>query len=538
MTACPDHVSTSRANGTRTSATTRARRFAPAVVLAMLFASLGLTSGAGASADLPPDAPVSSDASLPEASDALSPRLPCAGPSPFSDVMAASSFCSDIAWMAARNIGGGFPDGTFRPSNPITRQAVAAFLYRFADQPPFTPPATPTFSDVGVSHPFRTEIEWLAAEGIGGGFPDGTFRPTNTITRQAIAAFLYRYDGEVPHAPGSAIFSDVPASHPFFVEIDWLVSELIAGGFADGTFRPGDDVTRQAVAAFLSRFNMAFVAVAQDGSIHTSRSGLRWAQRRNPTFVQLNDVASNHLGVWTAVGFNGTILRSPDGIRWTPRPSPVTNALWGVGHDGQGMMVAVGTEGTVLRSFNSATWIQQTNSNNSTFFAVDHDRAGRWVAVGGGGAAITSTNGTSWADRTTGTAEILWGVHFGGGRAVAVGGAGVARSSRSFLNLMSWSSHTTGTANLLHGVARDGGSRWVAVNTNGVVRTTTDLFTPWGAGTSGTSNTLTAVAYGAENRWVAVGSGGVIRQSINGTAWGTSTSYTTTNLMGVAWVDR
>ena len=46
-------------------------------------------------------------------------------------------------------------------------------------------------------------------------------------------------------------FEDVPVAHPFFDEIEWLASEDIAGGFLDGTYRPGADVTRQAMAAFL-----------------------------------------------------------------------------------------------------------------------------------------------------------------------------------------------------------------------------------------------------------------------------------------------
>ena len=53
-------------------------------------------------------------------------------------------------------------------------------------------PVTPSFSDVPDTHPFYQEIEALAASGISTGFPDGTFRPSNTVTRQAMAAFLSR----------------------------------------------------------------------------------------------------------------------------------------------------------------------------------------------------------------------------------------------------------------------------------------------------------------------------------------------------------
>jgi hypothetical protein len=71
---------------------------------------------------------------------------------------------------------------------------VAAFLYRYAGEPAFTPPVTPSFADVPVTHTFFLEIEWLASTGVAGGFEDGTYGPTVAVSRQAVAAFLYRYE--------------------------------------------------------------------------------------------------------------------------------------------------------------------------------------------------------------------------------------------------------------------------------------------------------------------------------------------------------
>jgi hypothetical protein len=174
---------------------------------------------------------------------------------PFWDVGVTHAFCDDIEWAAREQVANGFADGSFRPTNTSSRQAIAAFFYRLAGEPSFTPPLTPTFSDVPTNHAFYLEIEWLVAEGIGNGYPDGTFRPTATVTRQAISAFFYRLAGEPSFTPpGTPTFSDVPDAHPFFAEIEWLAEEEVAGGFADGTFRPGNTVTRQATAAFAHRF--------------------------------------------------------------------------------------------------------------------------------------------------------------------------------------------------------------------------------------------------------------------------------------------
>lgn len=175
-------------------------------------------------------------------------------PPSFSDVPADHPFHADIAWLVAEGITTGFDDGTFRPSAPVSRQAMAAFLYRMAGQPPVALPSPPTFSDVGSSHPFRREVEWLADSGITGGYVDGTFRPSAPVTRQAMAAFLHRRAGSPAfEAPSPPTFPDVWVGNRFRTAIEWLVAESITTGYVDGTFRPANPVSRQAMAAFLHR---------------------------------------------------------------------------------------------------------------------------------------------------------------------------------------------------------------------------------------------------------------------------------------------
>ena len=171
--------------------------------------------------------------------------------SPFWDVLSTQAFFADIAWLDASGIAGGYADGSFRPGRPVTRQAMAAFLWRSAGSPagPF---ADPGFSDIGVGHPFYTPIAWMRAQGLTTGYADGTFRGDATVSRQATAAFLWRLEGEP--APGGAAFGDVPADHPFVDAIAWAAGEGITTGYGDGTFRPGAAVSRQAMAAFLHRW--------------------------------------------------------------------------------------------------------------------------------------------------------------------------------------------------------------------------------------------------------------------------------------------
>jgi hypothetical protein len=170
----------------------------------------------------------------------------------FLDVALDHAFSDDVDAMAEAGVIGGYADQTFRPSATVTRQAMAAFLYRLAraDQPA---PTTAVFDDVSASHPFATEIAWAADEQITTGYQDGTFRPAAVVTRQAAVAFLHRLVDPSFAAPGAATFDDVSPGHPFFLEVEWAVVAAIAAGYDDGTFRPGAVVTRQAAAAFLHR---------------------------------------------------------------------------------------------------------------------------------------------------------------------------------------------------------------------------------------------------------------------------------------------
>ena len=79
-----------------------------------------------------------------------------------------------------------------RPGAEITREAMAAFLFQFAGSPDFEPPAASSFWDVPETSPFFTQIEWLQYTGIAAGWPDGSFGPGDSITREATAAFLFR----------------------------------------------------------------------------------------------------------------------------------------------------------------------------------------------------------------------------------------------------------------------------------------------------------------------------------------------------------
>ena len=189
-------------------------------------------------------------------------------PTPFVDVPGTAPFGEHIGWLAAHGISTGVAGSTFRPAEALSRQALASLLFRYqrvmagmaADDAHPTCGSSP-FPDVPVDNPFCGEIEWLKGQFIIQGYADGTFRPTAPVTRQAVAAFLYRIRGNLagvhPVCSPDA-FVDVHDGTPFCGEIRWLFRHAIAQGYPGGLdplFKPGTVVSRQAMAAFLHRLS-------------------------------------------------------------------------------------------------------------------------------------------------------------------------------------------------------------------------------------------------------------------------------------------
>jgi polyhydroxybutyrate depolymerase len=202
-------------------------------------------------------APLGAEASDERGDEAAAPARDEVRSPQFDDVPPDHPFLSSIDWLAGEGIAAGYGDGTFRPQGTVTRGAVAAFLARYRGIAPAACTEA-AFPDVPADNPFCAEIAWLAGEEVASGFTDGTFRPALPVSRQTMAALLYRLAG--PKAPAltaecASPFADVPADHPFCVEIAWLAATGIADGFAAADFGPTLPVSRQALAAFLFRLD-------------------------------------------------------------------------------------------------------------------------------------------------------------------------------------------------------------------------------------------------------------------------------------------
>jgi hypothetical protein len=175
------------------------------------------------------------------------------------------AFYTYIQWMAADGISQGTaqPSGKplYLPAKAVSRQAMASFMYKLSGDS-FTPPVSQTFADVDSSNPFDTAIEWMAAKGISTGTVQASgkplFKPTDAVSRQAMALFLARYaHADISAVPSSQSFADVPVDSFAAAAIGWMASKGISTGTVQPSglplYLPTNPVSRAAMAAFLYR---------------------------------------------------------------------------------------------------------------------------------------------------------------------------------------------------------------------------------------------------------------------------------------------
>jgi len=146
----------------------------------------------------------------------------------------------------------GYDDGTFRPNEPMTRAEFVALVNRifgFAEQ------ATVPFADVASRHWFSQDAARAVAAGYISGFEDNTFRPNQPISRQEAAVILQRIlDASKTSSASAAQFRDMDSAPVWSRDAIAAVAENgYMGGYPDGTFRPAQRITRAEAMVSLDR---------------------------------------------------------------------------------------------------------------------------------------------------------------------------------------------------------------------------------------------------------------------------------------------
>ena len=164
-------------------------------------------------------------------------------PATFSDVAPGSTFYTYISNLYCRNIVEGYSDNTFRPNLNSWRATLAKWVVLSRGWALNTT-NSPHFSDVPTTDPNYAYIETAYNNGVISGYSDGTFRPYNVLTRGQMSKMIVNAMGWPANTHGGPHFSDVPTSNTFYVYIETIYNHGVVSGYADGTFRWGNNLTR------------------------------------------------------------------------------------------------------------------------------------------------------------------------------------------------------------------------------------------------------------------------------------------------------
>jgi alpha-L-rhamnosidase len=189
----------------------------------------------------------------------------------FADTPRSHQFYREIDWLHCVGYTTGITQGNrivYAPKDRLSREAMAAFIYRMEAPKGFTAPRVSPFADVKPTDKFYRQITWMHAEGLttgvknpAGGKP--LFQPKRALTREAMAAFMYRLESPKGYrAPAVSPVADVRRGDKFYTEVSWMVSEGLSTGIKAGNgkreYRPKSTLTREATAAFIYRLENSY----------------------------------------------------------------------------------------------------------------------------------------------------------------------------------------------------------------------------------------------------------------------------------------
>ena len=210
-----------------------------------------------------------------------------------------------------------------------------------------------------------------------------------------------------------------------------------------------------------------FVAVGHNGTIILSSDGTNWTKTVSGTTNILTSIAYGN-DQFIAVGFASAGVTSSDGTNWTSIKVDYVPSFKTISY-GAGQFILF-RDSSILTSTNGSNWTYRFHPNpGTTYLDVEYGN-GRFVAVGSGadvggsGNIATSPDAITWSPLDTGSDNVLYGVAFGSGRFVAVGGfnGGAGGLIFSSLDGTDWTPHPPGTRGWLEDIAY-GNGRFVAV---------------------------------------------------------------------------
>ena len=171
-----------------------------------------------------------------------------AGASGFTDIPAGAYYETAANWCREQGI---LTGDTFAPDAAMTRATVADALYRAEGSPAVTAAA---FPDVPAGSQYADASSWASANGVMGGCADGRFGAADPVTRQQMAAVLWRYAGSPSAAAGEDFADESAIASHARTAVDWARANGVINGKEGNRFDPAGTLTRAQTAAILYRY--------------------------------------------------------------------------------------------------------------------------------------------------------------------------------------------------------------------------------------------------------------------------------------------
>lgn len=174
----------------------------------------------------------------------------------FNDVSANDWFASAVDYVTGKGMMNGTADNTFSPKANTTRGMVVTVLYRLENQPSTS---AASFTDVASGAYYANAVAWANANGIVSGYGSGKFGPNDKVTREQLAAILYRYAQykkyDVSGAKSLDGYTDAQSVSSYAVPaLQWANAVGVVTGKSGNKLDPKGNATRAEVAAMLMRF--------------------------------------------------------------------------------------------------------------------------------------------------------------------------------------------------------------------------------------------------------------------------------------------
>ena len=177
----------------------------------------------------------------------------------YNDVKSDNWFYDDVKYVYDNELMNGISDIEFGPTLNLTRAMLVTILYRAEGEPEVSGEAP--FGDVAIKSYYEKAVNWAAEKGIVGGYDANTFAPNDNITREQMAAIMYRYakykgfDVSVGENTNILSYDDaLNVSEYAMAAVQYAVGSGLINGKTPTTLNPSDNATRAETAAILKRF--------------------------------------------------------------------------------------------------------------------------------------------------------------------------------------------------------------------------------------------------------------------------------------------